>query len=172
LNGDRIEESSEPTKRLDTDEEVFDDGEDDIFDENKFEDNQDVLVKSLNQIFSTLTCEKIYKATAINNNMVSTSTSRVLDGLACISSLLFVKSLYETNQESIFMTQLYSKLEEFFIESIEKFTSDQVAWIIQQKGDPKKGIGIPILKTPSLLAHIISIIGNQVRSINILHIMF
>jgi len=44
--------------------------------------------------------------------------------------------------------------------TIDRFTDEQVAWIQAQKGDPKKGVGVPVLKLPSILHQILVLIGN------------
>lgn len=45
-------------------------------------------------------------------------------------------------------------------QTIDRFADEQVAWIQAQKGDPKRGVGIPVLKLPSILHQVLVLIGN------------
>lgn len=66
----------------------------------------------------------------------------------------------DTFQSDQYILKIIQSYKTSVEQNIERFADEQVAWIQAQKGDPKRGIGLPVLKLPSILHQILVLVGN------------
>ena len=69
-----------------------------------------------------------------------------------------------TEESSAFLTTMLQELRVSLLSRLKTYMADQIAWILLQKGDPKKaGVLVPVAKFPSFVRQVLEMTGGQVR---------
>ena len=130
--------------------------------------------KLLDQIFSTVN----FKLQKLCNLQVAE-----IDGMELLGILAVVQQYMtdhmtpkpqienntkETNsrseEPSAFLTTMLQELRLSLLAKLKTYMADQIAWILVQKGDPKKaGVMVPVAKFPSFVRQVLEMTGGQVR---------
>jgi hypothetical protein len=129
--------------------------------------------KLLDQIFSTVN----FKLQKLCNLQVAEIDGMELLGILAVvqqymTDHLTPKPQIENNREtntkseepSAFLTTMLQELRISLLSKLKTYIADQVAWILVQKGDPKKaGVLVPVAKFPSFVRQVLEMTGGQVR---------
>jgi hypothetical protein len=129
--------------------------------------------KLLDQIFSTVN----FKLQKLCNLQVAEIDGMELLGILAVvqqymTDHLTPKPQIENNKEintkseepSAFLTTMLQELRISLLSKLKTYMADQIAWILIQKGDPKKaGVLVPVAKFPSFVRQVLEMTGGQVR---------